>query len=180
MWFTIHIFLSLFIPYYCVPLRLLLLHSVVLFMRFDMVWWDGTWPALHCIINIYHWGAHAHRHTHTHTHRHTHRTHHLFSKTLDWFFWVCVCVYVRLACVASEQRGDSLLGVLTPLQSTSTIFSPPPLPSPLLLYVLLVIGTGRELNGKPHPINSLMSPCSPFSFSSSFFICLWITLFSDV
>lgn len=46
-------------------LLLFLFYSFVLLMRFDMVWWDGTWPALHCVIKIYRQGALVHTHTQT-------------------------------------------------------------------------------------------------------------------
>ena len=112
---------------------------LLLLMRFDMVWWDGTWPALHFVIKIYHWGALTHTQNHC----------------------CCVRACVRSDCAAAS---DSLLGVLTQLPSNSPL--PPSSPCPLfllLLYLFFLIGIGRELNWEPHPIKSpnLFAP-SPF------------------
>lgn len=56
----------------------LVLPLVLLLMRFDTVWWDGAWPARHCLIRIYH--------THSQTNKNTGR----------------VCA--KSDCVASEQH----------------------------------------------------------------------------
>lgn len=60
--YQIHICLHLI---FLLLLLLFLFYSFVLLMRFDMVWWDGTWPALHCVIKIYRQGALVHTHTQT-------------------------------------------------------------------------------------------------------------------
>ena len=140
--------LSLSHPIACLSLALSFM-LLLLLMRFDMVWWDGTWPALHFVIKIYHWGALTH------------------TKPL----LLCLCVREEWLC-GKWAASDSLLRVLTQLPSNSPL--PPPSPCPLfllLLYLFFLIGVGRELNCEPHPIKSpnLFAP-SPFC---TLFCCLF-------
>lgn len=122
---------------------------LLLLMRFDMVWWDGTWPALHFVIKIHHWGALTH------------------TKPL----LLCLCVCEEWLC-GKWAASDSLLGVLTQLPSNSPL--PPSSPCPLflsLLYLFFLIGIGRELHWEPHPIKS------PNLFAPSPFFTLFCFLF---
>lgn len=82
-------------------LLLFLFYSFVLLMRFDMVWWDGTWPALHCVIKIYRQGALVHTHTQTC----------LAKYWTDSYACMCVSGLTCSKCAAF----DSLWGSLTPL-----------------------------------------------------------------